>query len=58
MTLRALYELCKWGPSSMNCQPMRLVFVRSAEAKARLKEALSPGNVDKTMGAIVAAGRD
>lgn len=52
-TLRALYDLCKWGPSSMNCQPMRLVFVRSAEAKARLKEALSPGNVDKTMAAPV-----
>jgi nitroreductase len=54
-TLRALYDLCKWGPSSMNCQPMRLVFVRSAEAKARLKEALSPGNVDKTMAAPVTA---
>ncbi len=52
-TLRALYDLCKWGPSSMNCQPMRLVFVRSAEAKAKLKEALSPGNVDKTMAAPV-----
>ena len=54
-TLRALHDLAKWGPTSMNCQPMRLVFVRSAEAKARLKPALSPGNVDKTMAAPVTA---
>ena len=54
-TLRALYELCKWGPTSMNCQPMRLVFVRSAEAMAKLKEALSPGNLDKTLAAPVTA---
>lgn len=54
-TLRALYDLCKWGPTSMNCQPMRLVFVRGAAAKAKLKDALSPGNVDKTMAAPVTA---
>lgn len=54
-TLRALYELAKWGPTSMNCQPMRLVFVRSAAAKERLKPALSPGNVDKAMAAPVVA---
>lgn len=54
-TLRDLYELAKWGPTSMNCQPARVVFVRSAEAKARLKQALSPGNVDKTMAAPVTA---
>lgn len=54
-TLRALYELAKWGPTSMNCQPMRLVFVRSEQAKARLKPALSPGNVDKAMAAPVVA---
>lgn len=54
-TLHALYELCKWGPTSMNCQPMRLVFVRSAAAKARLKPCLSAGNADKTMAAPVTA---
>jgi 3-hydroxypropanoate dehydrogenase len=54
-TLQQLYELFKWGPTSMNCQPARLVFVRSAEAKALLKPALAPGNVDKTMGAPVTA---
>lgn len=54
-TLHALYDLCKFGPTSMNCQPLRLVFVRSAEAKALLKPTLSPGNVDKTMAAPVTA---
>jgi len=54
-TLRALYELAQWGPTSMNCQPMRLVFVRSTQAKERLKPALSPGNVDKAMAAPVVA---
>lgn len=53
--LRQLYDLWKWGPTSMNCQPARIVFVKSAEAKARLKPTLSPGNVDKTMAAPVTA---
>ena len=47
--LRELYDLAKWGPTAMNTQPARLVFVRSAEAKARLKPCLSPSNVDKTI---------
>ena len=50
-TLEQLYELAKWGPTSMNCQPARYVFVRSAEAKAKLKPCLAPGNADKTMAA-------
>jgi len=54
-TLHALVDLCKWGPTSLNCQPMRLVFVRGAEAKARLKPSLSPNNADKTMAAPVTA---
>ena len=54
-TLHQLYELLKWGPTSLNCQPLRLVFVKSAEAKARLKPALSPNNADKTMAAPVTA---
>lgn len=51
--LHALYELMKWGPTTMNTQPARLVFVRSKAAKARLAPALSPGNLDKTMRAPV-----
>ncbi len=50
-TLHALYELLKWGPTSMNCQPARYVFLRSETARQRLKPALSPANVDKTMAA-------
>jgi 3-hydroxypropanoate dehydrogenase len=50
-TLRGLHELSSWGPTSLNCQPARYVFVRSAEAKQKLRPALSPGNADKTMAA-------
>lgn len=53
--LHALYDLLKWGPTAFNGQPARYVFVRSAEAKARLKETLSPGNVAQTMAAPVTA---
>lgn len=54
-TLAALYELLKWGPTSMNCQPARYVFLRSEAAKQRLKPALSPNNAEKTMAAPVVA---
>lgn len=54
-TLERLYALYCWGPTSMNCQPGRVVFVRSAEAKERLKPALSPNNVAKTLAAPVTA---
>lgn len=53
--LRRLHEAFKWGPTSMNCQPMRVVFVRSQAAKERLAPALSAGNRDKTMAAPVTA---
>jgi len=53
--LQALYELARLGPTSGNCNPMRIVFVRSPEAKARLKPALESGNVGKTMAAPVTA---
>ena len=53
--LRSIHELMKWGPTTMNTQPGRLVFVRSKEAKDRLAPALSPGNLDKTMQAPVTA---
>ncbi len=54
-TLRQLHDLYKWGPTSMNCQPGRIVFVRSIEAKQKLKPALMPGNADKTMAAPITA---
>ncbi|MGE6762683.1 malonic semialdehyde reductase [Corallococcus interemptor] len=52
-TLRRIYELARMAPTAVNSQPVRLVFVRSREAKEKLKPALSPGNVDKTMQAPV-----
>ncbi len=53
--LRAVYEIMKWGPTSANSQPARVVFVRTQEGKERLRPALSGGNTDKTMGAPVTA---
>lgn len=52
-TLQEIYDLVKWGPTTANASPGRFVFVRSPEAKARLKPALSPGNAGKTMAAPV-----
>ena len=51
--LHELYELLKWGPTSANSSPARFVFVRTPEGKAKLKEALSAGNTEKTMTAPV-----
>jgi len=53
--LRRLYDLMKWGPTSANCQPARIHFLRTREAKERLRPALSPGNVEKTIKAPVTA---
>jgi 3-hydroxypropanoate dehydrogenase len=53
--LRELHRLASLAPTSMNCQPMRLVFLTSAAAKERLIPFLSPGNVDKTRQAPVTA---
>jgi 3-hydroxypropanoate dehydrogenase len=53
--LHRAWDIARMAPTSANCQPARLVFVRSAEAKARLKPALAPGNVEKTMAAPVTA---
>jgi len=47
--LRQVYDLAKWPPTSANCSPARFVFVRSTEAKERLKPALSANNAGKTM---------
>lgn len=51
--LHQLYDLVKWAPTSANSSPARFVFVKSPEAKAKLKDALAPGNVEKTMTAPV-----
>jgi 3-hydroxypropanoate dehydrogenase len=53
--LRELYDLMKWGPTSANCSPARILFLRTPQAKQRLLPALSPGNVDQTMAAPVTA---
>jgi 3-hydroxypropanoate dehydrogenase len=53
--LEEAVDLAKMGPTSANVSPLRIVFVRSPEAKLRLKPALMPGNVDKTMAAPVTA---
>ncbi len=52
-TIRQIYDLMKWGPTSANSCPARFFFLRSKEAKERLKPVLSPGNVEKTMSAPV-----
>lgn len=52
-TLKALYDLTKMGPTSANCSPGRFVFVRSPEAKEKLRPPLSSGNLEKTMAAPV-----
>lgn len=52
-TLRALYDLLKWGPTSANQSPARFVFVKSDEAKKKLEPALDDGNREKTMAAPV-----
>src|SRR5438067_2048620 len=53
--LKQVYDLAKMGPTSANMCPMRILFVKSREAKERLKPALDAGNVDKTMKAPVTA---
>jgi 3-hydroxypropanoate dehydrogenase len=53
--LRQVYDLARMGPTSANMSPMRIVFVKSREAKEKLKPALDAGNVDKTMAAPVTA---
>jgi 3-hydroxypropanoate dehydrogenase len=51
--LHGLYDLMKWGPTSANSSPARLVFLRGREGKERLRPALMPGNLEKTMQAPV-----
>src|SRR5258708_38373544 len=53
--LRELYELLKWGPTSLNTSPGRFIFLRTPEAKERLSPALQPGNLEKSLKAPVTA---
>ena len=53
--LHEIYELAKFGPTSANGSPARIVFVKSEEAKARLLPAMSEGNLEKTRTAPVTA---
>ena len=53
--LRRLIDVVKMGPTSANCSPMRVIFVKSAEAKAKLSPLLDAGNRAKTMAAPVTA---
>lgn len=53
--LEQVWDLAKWGATSANCSPARIVFVKSSEAKEKLKPALMAGNADKTMSAPVTA---
>lgn len=53
--LQQVYDLAKWGATSANMCPLRIVFVKSKQAKEKLKPCLDAGNVDKTMTAPVTA---
>jgi len=53
--LKQVYDLAKMGPTSANCNPMRVVFIKSKEEKERLKMALAEGNIPHTMAAPVTA---
>lgn len=52
-TLHKLYELARLCPTSMNSCPARLFFIKTPEAKERLRQCLAPGNIEKTMSAPV-----
>lgn len=53
--LRTLYEVMKWGPTSANLCPVRILFLRTPESKERLFPCLAPGNLNKTRKAPVTA---
>ena len=53
--VRAIYELAKWAPTSMNNQPLRIVLVRSDEARAKLVGLMAEGNKPKTEAAPLVA---
>ncbi len=51
--LKQLYDLMKWGPTSMNCQSTHLLFIKGSQSKQRLQASLLPGNQAKTLAAPV-----
>src|SRR5712671_3455388 len=53
--LAQIYDLMKWGPTSANCCPARIVFAKSKEAKEKLLSSMAEGNVEKTRTAPVTA---
>ena len=53
--LHRVYDLAKWGPTTTNCTPARFLFIKTPEAKEKLKATLAPGNVEKSMTAPVVA---
>ena len=53
--LRAAHDLMKWGPTSANSQPMRILYLRSKESRERLRPTLSVTNLEKTMKAPLVA---
>ena len=53
--LHQIYDLMKWGPTSANCSPARIVFVKTPEAREKLLACMNPGNVEKTRTAPVTA---
>jgi 3-hydroxypropanoate dehydrogenase len=53
--LMAVYDLMRWGPTTTNITPARIVFVVSKAAKERLKPHLDVGNVRQTMEAPATA---
>lgn len=54
-TLEEIYELMKFGPTSANCCPLRIIFIKSETAKNKLKSCLAEGNIEKTMSASLTA---
>ena len=53
--LHQIWDLLKWAPTSANCEPLRIVFVRQGAEREKLLTAMSPGNVDKTRAAPMTA---
>ncbi|MEU1729531.1 nitroreductase family protein [Streptosporangium sp. NPDC020145] len=53
--VRAIYDLVKYAPTAMNQQPLRVVLVRSPQARERLVRLMAPGNQAKTAAAPLVA---
>ena len=53
--LHQIYDLMRWGPTSANCSPARIAFIKTPEAKVQLLECMAPGNIEKTRAAPVTA---